>query len=351
MESYGLRAKMEVAWESQSLQRPQGPGELSAFSHVGQNRCAIFSYFSAQSGAGSAFGLKPLSNHGSRCRSSKPPSHFVGQGDGGAIVTPEPLDLQSPRSESIGLGMGLGGVQGRSSAMDKEHAHIDVAAFADRAESSPGAAGMLLGSQADIAGEMSGGGEATNVPHHCDECGGGEQTDARDGFEARRCGDLRSQGAELEFDLPNPLLEIPDLLDRFGESGAHQIGERSLGVCEQEREPRQDVAGSDGDGQAKLSKKPPEGVQACRAGTEPGGTKAMEGGERLLRNGFDRDRSNFLVAVSLEECLGIRPVRLIAVDILARDMRREQQDPMVEALNFPRPIVGGAASLQEDGRR
>jgi len=138
-------------------------------------------------------------------------SEFVGHGDGSFVVPSEALYLKSPGTESVGVLLGLGGPEDGSSTMDEEHAQIGVSAFADATESAHGPTGSLSRSEADIAGEVTSGGEAVNVTDEGDQGGSGEPADAGDGQQRGNRGALASQRVELALEGMDSLLDVRDL--------------------------------------------------------------------------------------------------------------------------------------------
>src|SRR5207247_7206473 len=56
------------------------------------------------------------------------------------------------------------------------------------------------------------------------------------------------------------------------------------------------------------------------------------------------------IAESFEYALGVSPVGLIAGDVRADGMGRQEDDSVAEGLELAAPVVGGAASLENHGR-
>jgi len=77
----------------------------------------------------------------------------------------------------------------------------------------------------------------------------------------------------------------------------------------------------------------------------------VQRGERLLGDGLDRDGSDVLVAAGLEDALGVGLVGLVAFDVGADLVWREQDHLVSELLKAACPVVGRAAGLHHHDRR
>lgn len=77
----------------------------------------------------------------------------------------------------------------------------------------------------------------------------------------------------------------------------------------------------------------------------------MERSERLLAEGLDRDRADLIIAEGFKKGFGISPVALVAGNVGPHVLGREQDRGMTELLKPPGPVVGGAASFEQNGRR
>ena len=77
----------------------------------------------------------------------------------------------------------------------------------------------------------------------------------------------------------------------------------------------------------------------------------MEGCQALLGDRLDGDREDLLVAVRLQQREGIGGVGLVAQDITAGVMHRQQTHAVAQLLECPRPVVGRTASLQQNRGR
>jgi hypothetical protein len=77
----------------------------------------------------------------------------------------------------------------------------------------------------------------------------------------------------------------------------------------------------------------------------------MERGEGVLVHGLDRHRTHVLVAQGLEQPLRIGAVRLVARDVGAHGVRRQQHHPVPARLRFAAPVVGGATGFHHHRRR
>lgn len=81
------------------------------------------------------------------------PGELVGESGGGLVVAECGLACESPGTEAI-RGLALGGVKHGASAVDEQGSQVDVSALGDSAEASSQAGGVLSGSQAEVAGEV-----------------------------------------------------------------------------------------------------------------------------------------------------------------------------------------------------
>lgn len=105
---------------------------------------------------------------------------FIGESDGGFVVTTRLFDAQRPGSETVrGLAF-LGVTDNGTGSMDEEHSQVTVTALGDPSESSMGSAGVFPGSEAEVAGEMARGGKTMNVTNKSDEGGSGQKAHAWD---------------------------------------------------------------------------------------------------------------------------------------------------------------------------
>src|SRR5258705_215295 len=100
---------------------------------------------------------------------------LVGEGDGGLVVAAELLEMQSPGAQTVGGATLLGGPEDGPRAVDEKHAEVDVAALADGAEAADETAGALAGRQPEVAGEVTTGGEALDVPDEGDQGRSGDE--------------------------------------------------------------------------------------------------------------------------------------------------------------------------------
>ena len=274
---------------------------------------------------------------------------LVGQRDGGLVVTAELLKLEGPGAQAIGSGQAMGVAEDGAGAVDEEHAEVRVTTLADRAEVTGGAAGVFAGSEAEVVGEAAAGAEAVDIADEGEQRGGGEQTDAGDGTEAGHDGEVRGEGGELAFEGAGVGFELLDLGAGVGEGGMQGGGQGGIGPRQELADLRQDEAGAQRDHDAELAQEAAQGIEAGGAGGEPGGAQAVESGERLLIHRLDGDGVDVLVAESFEESAGVSAVGLVAQDVGAGGMGRQENDLVAIALGEAGPEVGRAAGFEEHG--
>jgi hypothetical protein len=77
----------------------------------------------------------------------------------------------------------------------------------------------------------------------------------------------------------------------------------------------------------------------------------MQARQCLLRLRLHGHGTNSVVAKGLEQPFGIRAIRLVAQDIRAHGMRRDEHDGVPVALRLPCPVVRRATRFHDDNRR
>src|SRR5438552_11312685 len=100
---------------------------------------------------------------------------FIGQGDGGFVVTAQPFEVERPALESGGGDRLLGVTEHRTGAVDQQHAEVRVAALADGSEASSETARVLARREAKVTREVARRGEAPCVTDERDKAGGREE--------------------------------------------------------------------------------------------------------------------------------------------------------------------------------
>jgi hypothetical protein len=178
------------------------------------------------------------------------------------------------------------------------------------------------------------------------EGGGREDTYARDGHEKRDGGNQRGEVLKLALEVISLGLEFLDLGEGLGKSSP-EIGGKCV-IIESEVGLGQEGASAQGDGDAELSQETTDGIDTGGAGAEITGSKAVQGVDGLLIQGFDRDRCDILVASSLEEGFGVGPVRFVALSVASHMGWREQGDLMAEGLEFASPVMSRATGFHQD---
>jgi hypothetical protein len=248
---------------------------------------------------------------------------FVGEGDGGDVVTATALEFEGPAAEAIRARVALGMAEDGASAVSEEHAEVDVPALADMAEVAHRTGGVFTGSEAEVAGEVASGGEATGVADEGNESGSGEGTDPGDGPETRDIGELMAEGVEGAFGKMDAVVELLDVVADGGEDGMKNGGDLRFVGVDRLVNGGDNETGPEGDDDTELTQETADGVDACGAGGEPTGAETVEGGEGLLVDGLDGDRVDVFVAGGLEEGLGIGAVGLVALAIAGYVVRGE----------------------------
>ena len=91
------------------------------------------------------------------------------------------------------------------------------------------------------------------MPTKATKGGRGEQADAGDGLEGEGGREVFGQGVELEFGVVDGVFDLTDFLGGAQEGGVQRFGDgsRRIGECGLDR--RQDVSGSQGDGDTELA--------------------------------------------------------------------------------------------------
>jgi hypothetical protein len=245
---------------------------------------------------------------------------FIGEGDGGFVVTAEAFEAKGPGLEGVRRLGTLGMQEDGACPVDEEHAEVGVAVFADAAESTDGAAGAFARGEAEEAGEVATGGESVWVADGGDECGGGEETDPGYGSEACDRGELACESGEVDLGRVDAFVELLHLVGDLGESGSESGWETRFGVVEESGEGWENVARPNGDRDPELAEETAGGVDACGSGGEPCGAKPVESGESLLIDRFDGDGADLFVPEGFEDALGVGAVGFVASDVGADGM-------------------------------
>lgn len=181
-----------------------------------------------------------------------------------------------------------GGKQG-AGAVGEQHADIAVAAFVDSAESSALAARSFAGRQSEKTRQVPGGAEAVGISDSGYECGGGQESDSRDGSQEGDGRSVGGDGLELSLGEGDVVVEGSNLLDEADEGWPQRDGERRVRVVEVGLESGQDVARTDRDGEPLFAQDGASEVEAGGAGVHPGLAQAVEGDDGLLGGCLDGD--------------------------------------------------------------
>jgi hypothetical protein len=71
--------------------------------------------------------------------------HLVGHGGCCLVVTATRLEIEGPTAEAVGIGLGLSALQDSAGAVDEQHPEVNIALFADSAQTPPPTAGAFPG--------------------------------------------------------------------------------------------------------------------------------------------------------------------------------------------------------------
>lgn len=184
-----------------------------------------------------------------------------------------------------------------------------------------------------------------DVAHGDEEGRGRKDSDAGDGEKKLDRGDLLPEPLELAPEADGLGFEFPDLFEGLEEGVTEKAGNQLM--VEGAMGMGQEGSGALGDGDAELSEKAANGIDAGSAAGEVPGAQAVQGRDGLLLQGFHGDRRDLLVATSLEDGPGIGPIGLVAQTVASDMGSWEKRDLMAEGLEFPAPVVSGATGLHE----
>jgi hypothetical protein len=77
----------------------------------------------------------------------------------------------------------------------------------------------------------------------------------------------------------------------------------------------------------------------------------MQRRDRLLLDALDGNRTNLLIPIRFEQCLGVGAVRLVATHVPVNVVRGQEANGMAKRLQLPRPVMRRPTGFEDDGRR
>ena len=184
------------------------------------------------------------------------------------------------------------------------------------------ATGVFPRSKAQIAGEMSGGGETFDVTDKSDEGGGGEEADTGDGAQKLDQGVVIGEGLELALDVENTGFEMRDFVGGVRENGVEGFGDAGILELYERTNLWYDEAGAGGDGDPELAEDAAGGVDTGSPIGAQGGTETMESGEGVLVWRLDGDGPDVAVTEGFEDALGVRAVGFVTENVGTNGVRR-----------------------------
>jgi hypothetical protein len=98
---------------------------------------------------------------------------------------------------------------------------------------------------------------------------------------------------------------------------------------------------------AELAQGAAQAVDTCGAGGLPLLAQAMQLDHGLLRFGFDRHRFNVVTPPGFEQGVGISTIVLVAAPIRPDMLGGQQRDLVAMSTELTRPVVSGAAGLEQ----
>ena len=276
--------------------------------------------------------------------------HLVGKRHGGLVVANAPLESQRPALDTverfIGLGQGLGSAQGGPRPMDDQHSEVFVAALGDPAQPSSMATGALQRGDPKPGCEVASGLEVVRRAGAGDQCRAGQQPDAGDLAEQRDVFVVPGQGRDLMLGELDPVFQVRDLLEQFGEGHA-QTGREVVLIDDADCVSLGGI-GSGRDGMAELSQAASKPVDPSNPGGLPLLSNPMELLDLLLLDGPDRDGMDPPAAIGIEQGFGIGLVGLVAQPVLPNELGREHDRFMPMACGLTAPEMGATAGLEQD---
>ena len=155
---------------------------------------------------------------------------FVGERDGGLVVSSSLLEFERPAPEAIGFLLALGGPEDGSGTVDEQRSQVRIAPLGDASEPADVSARVLLGCEAEETRKVPSGGKALDVTDEGDQCGCGQQSDAWNGTQMGNRLVLPGECLELAFGRADLLFEASDLIACFEEAYAQTLERAGIRV-------------------------------------------------------------------------------------------------------------------------
>jgi len=177
---------------------------------------------------------------------------------------------------------------------------------------------------------------------------GGEQSDARDAEQGRARRAVPNQGSEFALELRHASFKQSDLLDQEIGGRSQQLWHRGVRFSQDTRDLLDTQTAALGDGDAELTAKAAQCVDALSAIGLPETAGAMQALQRLLLDGFDAHGLDVGIARGLQERGGVSGIGLVATHVGANVGRRQQQHLDAQAIEPACPVMSRTARLHHD---
>ena len=141
--------------------------------------------------------------------------------------------------------------------------------LADPSEMAPQATRVLTRGKTQGAGEVAAGREAMDPSDEAHERRCSDQADTGDGLQALGDRELGGQGLELLVNSADPRFAISDLEAGIGQGLTQRYGQVGGGILEQRPGARDDLLGSDRNGEPEVSQNPANEVESRRSTSRP----------------------------------------------------------------------------------
>jgi len=158
------------------------------------------------------------------------------------------------------------------------------------------------------------------------QCGGGEQAHAGHGQQRLACWRLSGQVCELYLELADAGLEEADLLDQHSHGGTQPYRQGTGWIGQLPADLLQAQAAALADVDAELATEAAQRVDTGGASGHPQTARSMQGLQCLLLDAFDAHRLQLRAAQRLDERRGVGRVGLVAPDVGAHVLSRQQRD-------------------------
>lgn len=276
---------------------------------------------------------------------------FIGQGNGGNVMPPSFFDSKRPSTKSVGRGVVFGMHKDRARAVDKKHAQVNIPPLGDAPEAAMIAAGIFPGRETEEAGEVASCRESVDITDECNQRSGGYKANAGDRTKLIERGVIPCQRLELPFNGLDTSFELSDFISHISERRSEQLGDRTFQIIDEILHGRHDLASADGDGDAELPEDTTSRVNASGPVGDVFGAETMKRCEGMLIRRFNGHGSDVFVAKGFENTLGVGAVGFVTDDVGMDGVGWEKDGGMTEHLELTSPVMGGAASLEDNSCR